>query len=65
MDLAAEKDIPLNIFYINCKLRRVADTEYRILAEIISKLGGEVPSTGLPTQSVYNKFIEIIVKGYI
>jgi len=41
-------------------LKKVSDTEYRILAELISKLGGEVPSTGLPTQSVYSKFINII-----
>ncbi len=51
---------PLRIEYLNCKLKKVADTEYRILAELIKKLGGEVPSTGLPTDQVYNKFIEII-----
>jgi len=50
----------LKIEYLNCKLKKVSDTEYRILAEIIKKLGGEVPSTGLPTQSVYNKFIDIV-----
>lgn len=50
----------LKIVYINCKLKKVADTEYRILAEIISCLGGNVPATGLPTDSVYNKFIEMI-----
>ena len=38
----------------------MSDTEYRILAELIKKLGGSVPQTGLPTQAVYNKFIEII-----
>jgi archaeal cell division control protein 6 len=53
-------DFELKIEYLNCKLKKVADTEYRILAELINKLGGEVPSTGLPTQSVYNTFINII-----
>ncbi len=52
--------VPLRIEYLNCKLKKVADTEYRILAELIKKLGGEVPSTGLPTDQVYNKFIELI-----
>src|SRR3989338_6859380 len=56
---AAENKI-LRIEYINCKLKKVADTEYRILAELIKKLGGSVPSTGLPTGQVYNKFIEIL-----
>jgi cell division control protein 6 len=55
-----ESDFELRIEYLNCKLKKVSDTEYRILAELIKQLGGEVPSTGLPTQSVYNKFIEII-----
>jgi len=50
----------LKIEYLNCKLRKVADTEYRILAELIKKLGGSVPATGLPTDQVYNKFIDLI-----
>jgi cell division control protein 6 len=50
----------LIIQYINCKLKKVSDTEYRILAELIKKLGGHVPPTGLPTDQVYNKFLEII-----
>jgi cell division control protein 6 len=52
----------LRIEYLNCKLKKISDTEYRILAELIRKLGGEVPTTGLPTEAVYNKFIEIIDK---
>jgi len=53
-------DFKLRIEYLNCKLKKVSDTEYRILAELIKKLGGSVPSTGLPTQTVYNNFIELI-----
>jgi len=50
----------LRIEYLNCKLKKISDTEYRILAELIKKMGGSVPETGLPTQAVYSKFIEII-----
>jgi len=50
----------LKVEYLNCKLKKVSDTEYRILAELIKKFGGEVPATGLPTQSVYDRFLEII-----
>ena len=50
----------LRIEYLNCKLKKVSDTEYRILAELIKKLGGTIPSTGLPTEAVYNRFIELI-----
>ncbi len=55
-----EADFDLKIKYLNCKLRKVSDTEYRILAELIRKLGGSVPETGLPTEAVYNRFIELI-----
>ncbi|MDP2925639.1 MAG: orc1/cdc6 family replication initiation protein [Nanoarchaeota archaeon] len=50
----------LRVEYLNCKLKKVADTEYRILAELIKKLGGSVPETGLPTGQVYLKFTEIL-----
>jgi len=60
MQQSVNSGFELKIQYINCKLKQVADTEYRILAEIIRQLGGEVPATGLPTQAVYSKFIEMI-----
>ena len=53
-------DFNLKMEYLNCKLKKVSDTEYRILAEIIKKLGDSVPDTGLPTQAVYSKFINLI-----
>jgi len=55
-----DSDFELRIEYLNCKLKKVSDTEYRILAELIKQLGGEVPSTGLPTQAVYSKFVDLI-----
>ncbi len=55
-----DADFKLKIKYLNCKLKKISDTEYRILAEIIRKLGGTVPNTGLPTQAIYNQFIKII-----
>ena len=55
-----ENNFKLRIEYLNCKLKKISDTEYRILAELIKKLGHKVPDTGLPTQAVYSKFIEIL-----
>ncbi|MBU1136538.1 MAG: orc1/cdc6 family replication initiation protein [Nanoarchaeota archaeon] len=62
MKRAKKEGLSLDMQYLNCKLRKVSDTQYRILAELIKKLGGSVPATGLPTDQVYNKFIEIIDK---
>lgn len=59
---AQEQNIPLIVEYINCKLKKVADTEYRILAELLKKMGFEVPVTGLPTDKIYQKFIDEIEK---
>ena len=58
--LKRDSDFEVRMEYLNCKLKKVSDTEYRILAELIKKFGEEIPATGLPTQSVYSKFIEII-----
>ncbi len=57
---AKELKINIDFEYLNCKLKKVADTEYRVLAALIRQLGGEIPSTGLPTDQVWAKFIEII-----
>jgi len=59
---AKDSENPLRIEYINCKLKKVADTEYRIIAELVKKLGGEVPATGLPTDQVYSIFLNTLQK---
>ncbi len=60
INLAATNNIPLKAMYINCKLKRVADTEYRLIAQIIKELGQEIPPTGLPTDEVYNIFYKLL-----
>jgi len=55
-----ESDVKLKIIYINCKIGRIAETEYRILAKIITQLHGSVPETGLPTDTVYRRFVDLI-----
>ncbi|MFC1685754.1 ORC1-type DNA replication protein [Nanoarchaeota archaeon] len=57
---AKQNKANLKFFYINCKLKKVADTEYRILAELLRQLGKQVPSTGLPTDQIYHRFIQTI-----
>lgn len=57
---AEELGVKIGFEYLNCKLKKVADTEYRVLAALIRQLGGEIPSTGLPTDQVWSKFIELI-----
>ena len=62
MNLAQKKNIALHTIYINCKLKRVADTEYRIIAQLGRELGEEIPNTGLPTDEVYKLFFEALEK---
>lgn len=61
-DLAAQNKIPLKILYVNCKLKRVADTEYRIIAQLAREIGEEIPNTGLPTDEVYRSFFTALDK---
>lgn len=55
-------NVQIKFLYVNCKSKKVSDTEYRIIAELINLLGEKIPATGLPTDVVYSKFIEMIDK---
>ncbi len=57
---AGSRNIPLKTIIVNCKMKKIADTEYRIVAELARKLGKAIPSTGLPTDEVYNQFLSAI-----
>lgn len=46
--------------YINCKMKKVSDTEYRLLAQLLKEIGEFVPETGLPTHLLYRRFFEKI-----
>ncbi len=59
-EVAKERKINLEFIYLNCKLKRVADTEYRLVAQLARELGEDVPATGLPTDEVYKIFINSI-----
>ncbi len=62
LEVAKQRDIPLKTVYLNCKLKRVADTEYRLIAQIISEFGIDIPATGLPTDEVYKIFYKLLEK---
>lgn len=59
-ELTQKNNIPLSVLYLNCKLKKVADTEYRVIAQLARELHKEVPATGLPTDEVYNIFYKTI-----
>jgi cell division control protein 6 len=52
----------VKVVYVNCKMKKIADTEYRLIAELSKELGKEVPFTGLPTDQVYHVFFETLDK---
>ncbi|MEK6949426.1 MAG: orc1/cdc6 family replication initiation protein [Nanoarchaeota archaeon] len=58
--IAKSKNIPLKLIYVNCKLKRVADTEYRLIAQLSSFFGKPTPPTGLPTDEVYKIFYNAV-----
>lgn len=57
---AKKEDVPLDIIYLNCKLKRIADTEYRLIAQIAREFGKAIPPTGLPTDEVYKIFYNVL-----
>lgn len=50
----------IKVLYVNCKMKKIADTEYRLMAYLSKMLGKEVPFTGLPTEQIYRVFFETI-----
>jgi cell division control protein 6 len=60
LELANKKNIPLDVLYVNCKLKKVVDTEYRLIAELARHFGKNIPTTGLPTDEVYNIFFKVL-----
>lgn len=60
LEVSKQRGIPLKTIYTNCKLKKVADTEYRLIAQLIRGFGHEIAPTGLPTDQVYKTFFNII-----
>jgi len=60
--IAKDRNINLKIFYVNCKLNKTADTEYRLIAHLAREFGKAIPVTGLPTGEVYQQFYSAIDK---
>ncbi len=58
--LASEKNIPLKVIYLNCKMKRISDTEYRLIAQLSREFGKTIPATGLPTDEIYKIFFSAI-----
>lgn len=50
----------IKTIYINCKMYKVSDTEYRMLSQLIFNFGVDVPFTGLPTNKLYQKFYDLL-----
>ncbi len=64
MEMAERENVPLKVIYINCKLKRSTDTEYRLIAQLARELGKSIPPTGLPTEEVYRIFFKALNKQY-
>ncbi|HLC32851.1 MAG TPA: AAA family ATPase, partial [Candidatus Nanoarchaeia archaeon] len=60
--IAGQKKLPIKVIYLNCKLKKLADTEYRLIAQLLREYNKEIPPTGLPTDEVYHMFFTTIDK---
>ncbi|MCP3686263.1 MAG: ORC1-type DNA replication protein [bacterium] len=62
LHVSKKNNTPLKVIYINCKLKKIADTEYRLIAQLARECGKSIPATGLPTDEVYKIFYDTIEK---
>lgn len=58
--IAKEQKSEIEFLYLNCKLKKIADTEYRLIAQMARHFGKAIPPTGLPTDEVYNVFFKAL-----
>lgn len=63
LELSTKNNKPLKIIYLNCKLKKIADTEYRLIAQLAREFGKTIPATGLPTDEVYKIFYSALEGG--
>lgn len=62
LEIAAQRKLSVKVIYLNCKLKKLADTEYRLVAQLLRDYNKEIPATGLPTDEVYHIFFSTIDK---
>ncbi|HHE36201.1 MAG TPA: cell division control protein Cdc6, partial [Candidatus Woesearchaeota archaeon] len=60
LEVAKQNNVEIKTIYLNCKLSKIADTEYRLVAQLAREFGKEIPPTGLPTDEVYNLFLQAL-----
>lgn len=58
--MSRQQGVAVRALYVNCKMKKVADTEYRLFAQLIRLMGGWVPDTGLPTDVLYRRFFSML-----
>lgn len=59
--VASGREMPIVDIYLNCKMKKVADTQYRLIAHITrEKFNENLPITGLPTEEIYSAFLRAV-----
>jgi cell division control protein 6 len=58
--ISSQGNYPVKVLYINCKMKKISDTEYRLLTELTRMLGYNLPTTGLPTDYRYQTFFNAL-----
>ncbi|MCX8179194.1 MAG: ORC1-type DNA replication protein [Candidatus Aenigmarchaeota archaeon] len=58
--ISTQGNFPIKVLYINCKMKKISDTEYRLVTELTRMLGFNLPTTGLPTDYIYQTFFNVL-----
>ena len=60
LNISSKNNRKISIIYVNCKMKRIADTEYRLFTQLLRELGECVPDTGLPTDVIIRRFFDAV-----
>ncbi|MFH8080693.1 MAG: ORC1-type DNA replication protein [Candidatus Aenigmatarchaeota archaeon] len=58
--ISSQGNYPVKTLYINCKMKKISDTEYRLVTELTRMLGYNLPTTGMPTDYIYQTFFNAL-----
>ena len=60
MDVAKETNKPVKVIYVNCNMKKVADTEYRLVFRLSGEMDPTLPKNGISLNQMYNDFFTAI-----
>jgi len=58
--IAKEKNSPVEIIYVNCNMKKISDTEYRMLIKLLESSDTKIPKRGWSLNEIYEALFKVL-----